>query len=124
MNIGDRNCVTFEKNQQMLELTIDTFSEEKRKEFLEDAFAGVEAILHDALEGEDNNGIRSSFPADVTLDKIGVDQYRVSMVYENDAQEAFIEASVQFGYGDIVLGEYRSVYNLRGDLQDEFLTLE
>ncbi len=108
----------------MSEIKLDNFTTAKRDEYMQDAFDSLDALITDALLGEDQNGIKSEFPQGCKAEDISVENSKVSLSFLNGADEAMIEVVVQIGYQEAAFGEYKSVYDLEGELLDEFFFLD
>jgi hypothetical protein len=105
------------------ELHISGFSAENRKKYLSETTLSLNALLDDAF-GEDLNQLRSVFPVECTRDKIKIIDARVSLSFINGADVAVIEVQLQISFDKASLGEYQSVYNLNGVLEDESFFFE
>jgi len=105
-------------------MTTKAFSEENRKTYMTESINSLDAILNDALLGEDQNEIRSEFPPKCNREDIKIENTRVGLMYLNEAEEAIIEVLIQISFEENAIGEYKSVYNINGELEDEFFTLE
>lgn len=108
----------------MNDLKMDNFSEEKREEYLKETSQSLDALLNDALLGNDQNEIRSEFPAGCERKDIKIENKKVSLTFLNESKEPQIEIELQITYEGVPIGEYKSVYDLTGELQDEFFYLE
>jgi len=105
-------------------MTAIAFSEENRKTYLAESINSLDAILNDALLGEDQNEIRSEFPPNCGREDIRIENTRVGLMFLNEAEEAIIEVLIQISFQENAIGEYKSIYNLNGELEDEFFTIE
>jgi hypothetical protein len=108
----------------MSNFKMDQFSDEKRKEYLQETAQSLDALLNDAFLGNDQNEIRSDFPAGCNREDIKIENTKVSLAFLNELKEPQIEVVIQIGYEKVPIGEYRSVYDLTGELMDEFFYLE
>ncbi len=108
----------------MSDSKIDNFSEKKRKEYLKETSQSLNALLDDAFLGDDQNELRAEFPPDCERNDIKVENTKVSLAFINDSKEPQIEIIIQIGFKDLILGEYGSVYDVNGELQDEFFFME
>lgn len=105
------------------EIQNESFSQENRKRYLEETTNSLNALLDDAF-GEDQNELRSIFPNECERATINIDGARVSLTFLNGTDESFIEVTIQISFKEAVLGEYHSVYDMNGDLEDESFFFE
>ncbi len=103
---------------------MDNFSEKKRNEYLKETSQSLNALLDDAFLGDDQNEIRTEFPPNCERSDIKVENTKVSLAFINDSKEPQIEIIIQIGYKDAIIGEYGSVYDINGELLDEFFFIE
>ena len=105
-------------------MKIEPFSEENRKKYLKETRSSLDALLNDAFIGEDQNGIRSAFPDDSDRKSINMDNTKVSLNFVNDSKDPIREVAIQISFKENLIGEYKGVYDMTGELEDEFLYLE
>lgn len=108
----------------MSDLKMDNFSEEKRQEYLKETSQSLDALLDDAFLGDDQNEIKSEFPEGCGRKDIKVTNSKVSLTFLNESKEPLIEIELQINCKDELIGEYKSVYDMNGELQDEIFYLE
>ena len=108
----------------MSDLNMDKFSDEKREEYLQETSQSLDALLNDALLGNDQNELRSGFPDGCERKDIRIENTKVSLTFINESKEPQIEVVIQISYEEVPIGEYKNVYDLTGELQDEFFYLE
>jgi len=108
----------------MSDLKMDKFSDKKREEYLQETSQSLDALLNDAFLGNDQNEIRSEFPDGCERKDIRIENTKVSLTFINESKEPQIEVVIQISYEEVPIGEYKSVYDLTGELQDEFFYLE
>jgi len=108
----------------MSDLKMDNFTEKKREEYLKETSLSLDALLNDAFLGDDQNEIRSGFPPDCKRNDIKVENTKVSLTFINDSKDPQIETIIQISYEEAILGEYGSIYDINGELQDEFFYME
>ena len=103
---------------------MDSFSDKKRAAYLQETANSLEALLDDALLGDDQNGIRLNFPAGCERKDIVIGNTRVSLSFLNEAAEPQIEVVLEINYKEEAIGEYQSAYDITGELQDEVFYME
>lgn len=108
----------------MSDLKMDNLSEERREGYLKETSESLEALLNDALLGDDQNEIRSEFPPGCKRRDIRTDHSKVSLAYINESKEPQIEVELLISYEGVLIGEYKSLYDMSGELQDESFYLE
>ena len=108
----------------MSNIKMDNFSEKKRAEYLQETSQSLDALLNDALLGNDQNELRTGFPEGCERKDIKIENSKVSLTYLNESEEPLIEVIIQISYQEVPIGEYRSEYDMNGELQDEFFYLE
>ena len=103
---------------------MDSFSDNKREGYLNETIQSLDALLNDALLGEDQNGIKPNFPEGCERKDVVVGNTRVSLTYLNQAEVPQIDVVLEITYNEMVIGEYQSAYDMDGVLQDEVFYLE
>lgn len=105
-------------------MNIPNFSPEKRQEYLTETSQSLEALLDNTFLGDDQNEIKSEFPEGSERKDIIVSNTRVSLNYLNGSEVPLIEVELQITYKDELIGEYKSVYGMDGELQDEYFYID
>jgi hypothetical protein len=100
------------------------FSAEKRATYLKETSESLEALLDDAFLGDDQNEIKTEFPEGSQRKDIIVSNTRISLNYMNGSEVPLIEVELQISYKNELIGEYKSVYGMDGELQDEYFYLD
>ena len=108
----------------MSDLKMNNFSDKKREEYLDETSQSFDALLNDALLGPDQNELRSEFPSGCERKDVEIENTKVSLTFLNESKEPQIEVEIQISYKEEPIGEYKSVYDLNGELQDELFYLE
>ncbi len=102
---------------------MDVFTEENRNRYLNETTESLNALLNDAFL-EDQNQIRAEFPKGSERTDISVEHTKVSLCYLNDSKTPLIEVAIQVSYQDVIIAEYKSVYDSTGELEEEFFYFE
>lgn len=100
------------------------FSKEDRQRYYNETLDSLNALLQDALAGEDQNEIKPAFPPNCSLDDIQIESSKTSLNYINNESTPSIEVIIQISYNKEVIGEYTSEYNIDGELVDEAFYLD
>lgn len=100
------------------------FSKEDRQRYYNETLDSLNALLQDALAGEDQNEIKPAFPPNCSLDDIQIESSKTSLNYINNESTPVIEIIIQISYNKEVIGEYTSEYNTDGELVDEAFYLD
>ncbi len=100
------------------------FSETDRTRYYQETLESLNALLQDALAGEDQNEIKPAFPPNCSLDDIQIESSKTSLNYINNDTTPIIEVIIQISYNKEVIGEYTSEYNTEGELVDEAFYLD
>ena len=103
---------------------MESFSDNKREAYLNETVQSLDALLNDALLGDDQNGIKPNFPEGCERKDIELGNTRVSLTYLNQAAIPQIEVVLEITYNEVAIGEYQSAYDTDGVLQDEVFYME
>ena len=108
----------------MGELTMTDFTADKRTKYLAETTESLDALLNDAFLGENQNELKSEFSPGTERKDILIDNTKISLSFLNDSADAVIEVAIQMTQADVSIGEYKSVYDLEGNVIDEIFYLE
>lgn len=100
------------------------FNQDDRQRYYNETLESLNALLQDALAGEDQNEIKPAFPPNCGLDDIQIESSKTSLNYINNESTPIIEVIIQISYNKEVIGEYTSEYSIDGELVDEAFYLD